>query len=94
MKCISVAFLLFSLALCACETVRLPGATGPGSAACYKGGCSGQVCSDRSGVITTCEWRPEYACYANARCERQVGGACGWTKTPQLESCLQKPPAQ
>ncbi|MEO5676245.1 MAG: hypothetical protein ABIQ84_01745 [Usitatibacter sp.] len=89
------------------KTVRLPGAGSrgysmtdttrappgsAGSAACYKGGCSGQVCSDRSEVITTCEWRREYACYANARCERQAGGTCGWTQTTQLQSCLQNPP--
>jgi len=73
--------------------IGAPHATG-GSAACYRGGCSGQVCSDQSGVITTCEYRPEYACYANARCERQADGRCGWTKTAQLQSCLQNPPQQ
>src|SRR5690606_11183100 len=30
---------------------------------CYVGGCSGQICSDQEGVISTCEWREEYACY-------------------------------
>lgn len=91
------------------KTVRLPGTAGggysiidnrrappasSGSAACYKGGCSGQVCSSSPDVITTCEFRPEYACYASARCERQPSGTCGWTKTPQLDSCLQNPPTQ
>jgi hypothetical protein len=56
-------------------------------AACVKGGCSGQVCADHS-VITTCEMRPEYACYHAAACERQADGACGWTKTPSLTSCI------
>jgi hypothetical protein len=55
---------------------------------CYVGGCSGQVCSDREGVITTCEWRDEYACYDSATCERQPDGLCGWTPTPELEACL------
>jgi hypothetical protein len=54
---------------------------------CRPTGCSGQVCSDRD-VITTCEWREEYACYRNATCERQPSGACGWTPTPELEACL------
>lgn len=55
---------------------------------CYVGGCSGQICSDREGVISTCEWREEYACYQNAICERQPDGQCGWTPTPELEACL------
>lgn len=60
---------------------------------CYVGGCSGQVCSDRQGVITTCEWRPEYACYADAVCERQADGSCGFTPSEALQACLQQPPA-
>jgi hypothetical protein len=57
-------------------------------APCFVGGCSGQICSDQEGVISTCEFRPEYACYADATCERQVDGECGWTPTPELEACL------
>jgi len=55
---------------------------------CYVGGCSGQVCSDRPDVITTCEFRPEYACYASATCEQQATGDCGWTKTAELSACI------
>ena len=55
---------------------------------CYVGGCSSQVCSDRPDVITTCEWRDEYACYQGATCERQGDGQCGWTETPELLACL------
>jgi hypothetical protein len=54
---------------------------------CMKTGCSSQVCSDES-VITTCEWRPEYACYQKAKCERQANGKCGFTRTPELIACL------
>lgn len=56
---------------------------------CYVGGCSGQICSDQDGVISTCEWRDEYACYQTATCERQAGGECGWTETPELTACLE-----
>lgn len=59
----------------------------PPPAACITSGCSGQVCADHS-VITTCDWRPAYACYHTATCERQADGACGWTSTPALSSCL------
>lgn len=55
---------------------------------CFVGGCSGQVCSDQAGVVTTCEWRDEYACYQTATCERQADGQCGWTPTPELAACL------
>jgi hypothetical protein len=39
-------------------------------------------------VISTCEWRDEYACYQTATCERQPDGQCGWTSTPELDACL------
>ena len=59
-------------------------------APCMKSGCSGQVCADHS-VITTCEMRREYGCFHSATCERQADGACGWTQTPALTSCLANP---
>lgn len=59
----------------------------PAGEPCRKTGCSNQVCSDEP-VITTCEWRPEYACYQKARCERQRDGKCGFTRTPELTECL------
>jgi hypothetical protein len=59
---------------------------------CHVSGCSSHVCSDRADVITTCEWRPEYACYGEATCERQADGACGWTETDELRACLADPP--
>jgi hypothetical protein len=55
--------------------------------ACKKTGCSGTVCSDKN-VITTCEFKPVYACYATAICERGEDGACGWRKTKTLDSCV------
>lgn len=59
---------------------------------CFVGGCSGQICSDHEGIVSTCEWRAEYACYQDATCERQADGGCGWTETPSLSSCLAHPP--
>jgi hypothetical protein len=43
-------------------------------------------------MVTTCEFRPEYACYRDATCERQADGTCGWTETPELTACLANPP--
>lgn len=66
----------------------------PSSAgSCRKTGCSGQVCADED-VITTCDFRPEYACYRAATCERQADGKCGWTRTPELARCLENPPTE
>lgn len=59
------------------------------STACFRTGCSSQVCADEN-VITTCEWRPEYACYQKAKCERQANGKCGFTRTPELIACLKR----
>lgn len=56
--------------------------------ACYVGGCSGQVCSRTPDVVTTCEWRDEYACYRDATCARGPNGQCGWVPTDRLQRCL------
>jgi len=62
---------------------------------CIKTGCSGQICSDEE-VVTTCEWREEYACYTQrfARCVCE-DGQCGWERNRRLALCLrgQAPPA-
>ena len=57
---------------------------------CKIAGCSGQLCVDKNAddIITTCEYRPEYACYKTARCERQSDGNCGWTQTAELLECI------
>ena len=62
-------------------------------ASCYTGGCSGEVCSDRPDMASNCIYRAEFACYKTAKCERQASGACGWTKTTELNACLANPPA-
>jgi hypothetical protein len=60
---------------------------------CTATGCSGTVCAETtSDLVTTCEMKPEYACYRDAVCERQPSGACGWTPTPELAACLANPP--
>lgn len=60
---------------------------------CIKTGCSGIVCAEPGKeVVTTCEYRAEYACYTDAACERQGDGSCGWTQTPALTACLANPP--
>lgn len=54
---------------------------------CIVSGCSSQICGEES-LMSTCEFREEYACYQKAKCERQGDGVCGWTMTDTLRSCL------
>lgn len=54
---------------------------------CFPTGCSGQICADTE-VTTTCEWRPEYACYRSASCSIQSNGDCGWVMDDELRRCL------
>jgi len=63
---------------------------------CVVAGCSGQLCvsaEEASEIVTTCEFRAEYACYKEASCEPQADGKCGWTQTSDLKRCLASPPA-
>lgn len=67
--------------------IREPGAYD----GCAIGGCSAQVCTEASEApyaVTTCEYRDEYACYANAVCERQRNGRCGWTSDEAFNICI------
>jgi hypothetical protein len=76
-----------SLELKATQVYLRAGKGAAGLKPCIKSGCSSQVCSDHN-VISTCEWRAEYACYQKATCERQADGNCGFTRTTQLTACL------
>lgn len=56
---------------------------------CIRDGCSGQVCHAKTGEsqITTCEFRPEYACYNDAGCGC-VEGKCAWSD--QTLKCVEE----
>lgn len=74
---------------CAWEIRECPSTAG----GCTKTGCSGTVCAETgSDIMTTCQFKPEYACYGDATCERQADGECGWTQTPELTACIANPP--
>ena len=87
---LSSSFLL--VAACGGSSAKPPAEPSPTPVAgeCVKGGCSGTVCADASAepVITTCEYKNEYACYQTATCAPQPDGACGWTPTPELAACI------
>jgi hypothetical protein len=56
---------------------------------CRRTGCSGEICAAQE-RMTACDWRPEYACYGDARCERLPDGQCGWVSDDSLSSCLEE----
>jgi eight-cysteine-cluster-containing protein len=95
------ALAISTLLLAACggkKSNPTPPANGSGSAPvandCIKTGCSGIVCAEPGNdVMTTCEFKNEYACYQTASCERQADGKCGWTQTDALKACIANPPA-
>lgn len=75
--------------------VEPDGGIGNGASGCVPAGCSGTICAElgeADSIVTTCEYRAEYACYELTKCERQADGKCGWTETPEFSSCLSSPP--
>lgn len=61
---------------------------------CAVAGCSSQLCvsaEEAANIVTTCEYRSEYACYQEAHCGPQADGKCGWSDTPELRACLANP---
>ncbi|MDQ3341670.1 MAG: hypothetical protein M4D80_41495 [Myxococcota bacterium] len=87
----------------ACGSKSSPGPTNNGSGSatepapagdCIKTGCSSTICAEPGNdMMSTCEFKNEYACYRTAACERQADGKCGWTQTDTLKACLASPPA-
>jgi hypothetical protein len=73
---------------CGCELVDKPV-----EKACVPGGCSGQICEEEgTGTATTCEWRPEYACFQKVgKCGRDAAGKCAWLNTDEIKACASKP---
>ena len=63
------------------------------STTCLVGGCSGQLCYDPNtdSGISTCEFKPEYACYADANCGPYgPAGSCAWEQTDALTTCIEE----
>lgn len=58
---------------------------------CVRAGCSNQLCVDQSDaddIMTTCEYKDEYACLEQSVCERQANGECGWSESDEYISCM------
>ena len=57
---------------------------------CVTGGCSGTLCQskDAEPLMTTCEWREEYACYKQTSCSC-INEKCQWKETQEFKTCLE-----
>lgn len=73
---------------------EMPAPTDPANTqanGCVRAGCSNQLCveaSEAADIMTTCEFRDEYACLEHSVCERQANGECGWSETDAYLSCM------
>jgi eight-cysteine-cluster-containing protein len=56
---------------------------------CVIGGCSHELCAAKSAgtPVSSCIWKPEYACYKLSRC-RCISGGCGWDLNDAFEKCV------
>ncbi len=64
-----------------------------GAKSCVTGGCNRELCGESGTadeLATACVVLPEYACLAEAVCERQSDGRCGWTYTKEALECLSR----
>lgn len=60
-------------------------------AGCRITGCFYEKCVDQGFVESgECNFSNEFVCYRQnfARCEKQIGGQCGWSDTPELAQCI------
>lgn len=59
-------------------------------AACAPTGCSGEVCAPvGSEVFTTCQYLPEYACFAHTTCGPfGPDGTCAWDLNDAWQDCI------
>jgi hypothetical protein len=92
----TLASLLFAVAACGGSSGSGPASPAPApiaAAICEVGGCNGTACAEPGKqMMTTCEYRPEFACYPSATCERQSDARCGWSQSAELVACLANPP--
>ena len=66
-----------------------PDTCGAPQAECVVSGCSGQICAPEM-QMSTCEWKPEYACLSLTTCGASADGICGWDMNDAYLACLEE----
>ncbi len=94
---VRVFLFAFVIALYGCQATEVTNDTvlPPGEcftdADCAVAGCSGQLCAPKeeaSDIITTCEYKDEYACLKMTNCGC-VNNKCAWAQTQGYSECLE-----
>ncbi len=78
-------FLLILFILGGCKTQKpVTGTECLVDSDCITAGCSSQLCvsNEKSSVVTSCEYKPEYECYKSSHCGC-IQGTCSWDQDTQ-----------
>jgi len=78
------------LALLTAASIAIAGDGGVRSAAgsCHRAGCSQEVCTDQTDVLTACVYSAQAKCLEKATCGRGKDGGCAFALTPAIKKCL------
>ena len=53
---------------------------------CFKGGCSGEICSSEPGAVSVCIYKDAYECLRLTNCSC-IEHKCQWQPNPAFNSC-------
>ena len=55
---------------------------------CYIGGCSGEICSDQTDIVSTCEILPGMECLKKGTSCKQINNECTWVLSQNAAQCF------
>ena len=56
---------------------------------CFRGGCNGEICTDRDDIMTPCVYNEcRQTCYNNYTECKRLDGACGFQELDGFDECM------
>lgn len=55
---------------------------------CYIGGCSGEICSDQTDIVSTCEILPGMECLKKGTSCKPINNECTWVLSQNAAQCF------
>ena len=55
---------------------------------CYIGGCSGEICSDQTDIVSTCELLPGMECLKKGSSCKLINNECTWVLSQNAAQCF------
>ena len=55
---------------------------------CYIGGCSGEICSDQTDIVSTCEILPGMECLKKGTSCKPINNECTWVLSQDAAQCF------